>query len=155
MSRLYPIAVVLLLAPFVCPSAGRADFMYSGMATGAFATVEVTFIIGSTGSLPSENRHERRREASCEAIAREQALIACLEREREEAQARVRSLHPELDAPAKGAEQTVVPGQPQVRLTCAAPAALLPRRIDGHFALIHRPTVARDADRLRTPAVAR
>jgi len=34
-------------------------------------------------------------------------------------------------------------------------AALLPYQIDGHFALIHRPTVARDADRLRTPAVAR
>jgi len=49
----------------------------------------------------------------------------------------------------------IVPGQLQVRLTCAAPAALLPRRIDGHFALIHRPTVARDGDRLRAPAVAR
>jgi hypothetical protein len=54
MSHNYPIAVAFLLAHFACPSAGRADFVYSGLATGAFATVEVTFLIGSTGSLPSE-----------------------------------------------------------------------------------------------------
>jgi hypothetical protein len=53
MSRNYQIAVVFL-AQFACCNAGRADFVYSGMATGAFATVEVTFLIGSTGSLPSE-----------------------------------------------------------------------------------------------------
>jgi hypothetical protein len=40
------------------------------------------------------------------AIAREQALIARLEREREEAQARLRSLHAVLDGPAEGAERT-------------------------------------------------
>jgi superfamily II DNA or RNA helicase len=40
------------------------------------------------------------------AIAREQALIARLEREREEAQARVRSLHAVLDEPAEGSERT-------------------------------------------------
>ena len=34
-------------------------------------------------------------------IAREQALIARLEREREEAQARVRSLHAVLDGPER------------------------------------------------------
>jgi superfamily II DNA or RNA helicase len=38
-------------------------------------------------------------------IAREHALIARLEREREEAQARVRSLHAVLDGPAEGAER--------------------------------------------------
>lgn len=53
MSRNFVI-VVVLFAPFASPSPGRADFVYSGMATGAFATVEVTFLIGSTGSLPSE-----------------------------------------------------------------------------------------------------
>ena len=40
-------------------------------------------------------------------IAREQALIARLERKREEAQARVRSLHAVLDGPADGAELTL------------------------------------------------
>ena len=40
------------------------------------------------------------------AIAREQALIDRLERECEEAQARVRSLHAVLDGPAEGAERT-------------------------------------------------
>ena len=40
------------------------------------------------------------------AIAREQTLIACLERDREEAQARVRSLHAVLEGPAGGAERT-------------------------------------------------
>jgi len=37
------------------------------------------------------------------AIAREQALIPRLERQREEAQSRVRSLHMILDGPAEGA----------------------------------------------------
>ncbi len=40
------------------------------------------------------------------AIAREQTLIARLEREREEAQARVRSLHAVLDGPPEGVERT-------------------------------------------------
>ena len=40
------------------------------------------------------------------AIAREQALIPRLERQREEAQSRVRSLHTVLDGPAEGAERT-------------------------------------------------
>jgi len=40
------------------------------------------------------------------AIAREQALIPRLERQREEAQPRVRSLHAVLDGPAEGAERT-------------------------------------------------
>jgi superfamily II DNA or RNA helicase len=47
------------------------------------------------------------RDALLEAIAREQALIARLEREREEAQGRVRSLQADLDPPAGGAEQTL------------------------------------------------
>lgn len=54
MCRENPIAIVLLLAPLTCPAAGRADFLYSGMATGAFATVEVSVLIGSTGALPGE-----------------------------------------------------------------------------------------------------
>jgi len=41
------------------------------------------------------------------------------------------------------------------RLLGTESPALPTRRIDGHFALIHRPTVARDGDRLRAPAVAR
>src|SRR5438034_11430964 len=49
------------------------------------------------------------RDALLEAIAREQALIARLEREREEAQGRVRSLQADLDPPAGGAEQTLRP----------------------------------------------
>ena len=40
------------------------------------------------------------RDALLEAIAREQALIARLEREHEEAQSRVRSLQANLDPPA-------------------------------------------------------
>lgn len=48
------ITVALLLVQLACPSAGRADFIYSGLATGAIPTVEVTFLIGSTGPLPSD-----------------------------------------------------------------------------------------------------
>ena len=40
------------------------------------------------------------------AIAREQALIPRLERQREEGQSRVRSLHAVLDGPAEGAERS-------------------------------------------------
>jgi hypothetical protein len=50
----FAIALALLPVHFTCPGAGRADFNYSGLATGAFATVEVTFLIGTTGPLPSE-----------------------------------------------------------------------------------------------------
>jgi len=48
----------------------------------------------------------RLRDEILAAIAREQALITRLEREREEAQARVRSLQVELDAPTGGPQQT-------------------------------------------------
>ena len=48
------IAAVLLLGNAAYPNPGRSDFIYSGMGTGAFATVEVSFLIGSTGALPSD-----------------------------------------------------------------------------------------------------
>ncbi|HLJ96351.1 MAG TPA: PEP-CTERM sorting domain-containing protein [Gemmataceae bacterium] len=52
-SRLCTIATLLFQAAFASSSIGRADFVYSGLATGAVPTVEITFLIGSTGPLPS------------------------------------------------------------------------------------------------------
>lgn len=51
----------------------------------------------------------RARDKLLEAIAREQALIARLERDRNDAQARVRSLQEELNPPAGGAEHAAAP----------------------------------------------
>jgi hypothetical protein len=51
----------------------------------------------------------RARDKVLEAIAREQALIARLERDRDDAQARVRSLQEELNPPAGGAEHAAAP----------------------------------------------
>lgn len=53
MSRMCTIAALVFLAALACSSIGRADFVYSGIATGAVPTVEVTFLVGSTGPLPS------------------------------------------------------------------------------------------------------
>jgi hypothetical protein len=64
-----------------------------------------------------------------EAIARERALIARLEREREEAQARVRSLHAELDAPAKGAKHAPSPSPRTSPLTTPAEKVALFRSL--------------------------
>jgi hypothetical protein len=44
---------VLVLSLFLFPGAARADFLYSGRATGAVLTVEVVRILGDTGLLPS------------------------------------------------------------------------------------------------------
>jgi hypothetical protein len=52
MSRKFLVAF-LILTPLVWPNGARGDFVYNGSATGAYATVEVTFLIGSTGPLPS------------------------------------------------------------------------------------------------------
>jgi hypothetical protein len=54
MCRNFSFAVALVLAQLASPSAVRADFIYGGLATGALATVEVTYQIGSTGPLPSD-----------------------------------------------------------------------------------------------------
>ena len=51
----------------------------------------------------------RARDKLLEVIAREQALIARVERDRDDAQARVRSLQEELNPPAGGAEHAAVP----------------------------------------------
>jgi hypothetical protein len=55
------------------------------------------------------------------AIAREQALIPRLERQREEAQSRVRSLHTVLDGPAEGAERTSRRTSPPLQLRRRSP----------------------------------
>jgi hypothetical protein len=54
MHRNFLITVALLLVSLGCPRVGRADFIYSGLASGGVATVEVTYLIGSTGPLPSD-----------------------------------------------------------------------------------------------------
>jgi len=54
----------------------------------------------------------RTRDELLAAITREQALIGRLEREREEAQARVRSLQAQLGAPAEDVEHSVSPAPP-------------------------------------------
>jgi len=66
----------------------------------------------------------RARDKLLEAIAREQALIARLERDRDDAQARVRSLQEELNPPAGGAEHAAAPPRSQPPGTAAEKVGL-------------------------------
>jgi hypothetical protein len=52
--RVLAVAFGVLTLHLAWPSIGRADFLYSGMATGAIPTLEVTFLLGTTGPLPSD-----------------------------------------------------------------------------------------------------
>ena len=77
------------------------------------------------------------------AIAREQALILRLEREREEAQARVRSLHAALDGSAEGAEQASAgTSSPATSAEKVALFRSLFRGRNDAFAGMHLPVVA-------------
>jgi hypothetical protein len=54
MGRIFAVASGFLIVAPAWPCISRADFIYSGMATGAIPTVEVTFLLGTTGPLPSD-----------------------------------------------------------------------------------------------------